>query len=64
MSKFGEWLPIESAPAGQICLFCDKDSQELRHCFFVDWMVSGKFFGENRHRKATHWMPLPGFPKE
>lgn len=56
------WQPIETAPRGAIALFCDMGADEVRHLFFVDWMVDGAFCGD-RLRKATHWMPLPEPPK-
>lgn len=58
-----QWKTIESIPNGQLALFCDMGSAELRNSFFVDWMVDGKFCG-NRHHTATHWMPLPEAPND
>lgn len=57
-----QWQPIESAPNGQLALFCDMSATELRSSFFVDWVVEGKFCG-NRHHTATHWQPLPAAPE-
>lgn len=57
------WMPIATAPKdGVLSLFCDMGTSQLRHTFFVDWMVSGKFCGDHKHRLATHWMPLPATP--
>jgi hypothetical protein len=58
-----DWQPIVTAPSGVVSLFCDMDADEIRHLFFVDWVVDGSFCGDSR-RKATHWMPLPELPSD
>ena len=58
-----EWQPIETAPPqGQLVLFCNMKATEMRHVYFVDWMVGGQFCG-NRHNTATHWMHIAASPK-
>ena len=56
-----EWKSFDTAPQGELALFCDMSAGDLRYSFFVDWVVDGKFCG-NRHHTATHWMPLPPAP--
>lgn len=55
------WKEIEKNQNTGLALFCDMNAMELRHSYFVDWMVNGKFCG-NRHHTATHWHPLPDPP--
>jgi hypothetical protein len=57
----GEWKPIETAPQGYLALFCDMNATEARDWAFVDWIAGAQFVAD-RHRNATHWMPLPEPP--
>lgn len=58
------WRQIEPPPPdGVLTLFFDKHAASVSSCFFVDWMVGGKFCG-NRYHTATHWMPLPHPPSD
>jgi hypothetical protein len=57
-----QWREIATAPKGTLILLCSMTATELRHSYFVDWLVDGRLCSGKHTAKPTHWMPLPAPP--
>jgi hypothetical protein len=60
------WLPMATAPDGEMLLFLDMAAQEVRHMYFCGWRHNGLRadsvqMPDNTARSATHWMRIPPF---
>lgn len=59
----GPWLPIESAPKGQVLLYWPATKPARGHpSNTLGERIDVGYAGETPHRPPTHWMPLPPPP--
>lgn len=56
---FGQWLPIESAPKGEIVLIY---WPEIEGRNALRPMIRADYVGMTPNRPPTYWMPLPPPP--